>query len=323
MLSILRNDWNRMMQQKIYMLVAIGLTLCSVVIAVVLTNKLESKINIAVVGPKVSMVQTAGLDITWLNEMPARSSLVKNRYDAVIQKDAAGKYQISTIKSEKIRQRLQLILDGKVQEGAGLIQGRKIGTNIMGYMLMFLLMQGTLYARLFAEDKEKHMMERIAVSPIAFYKYLLGHIVFVWGLIALPSFLVILGADMLGIAVGFTLLQYAFLIGVLSFLSTCFAICLNSFFCNADTANMAANSIIILSSVLAGAFYDMGDGNTWFGHLLYFLPQKDFVYFTEHLENSMINSRAVISILYVIMCSALFIIVGVTKTKKDYIYHRS
>ena len=193
----------------------------------------------------------------------------------------------------------------------------------MGYMLMFLLMQGTLYARLFAEDKEKHMMERIAVSPIAFYKYLLGHIVFVWGLIALPSFLVILGADMLGVAVGFTLLQYAFLIGVLSFLSTCFAICLNSFFCNADTANMAANSIIVLSSVLAGSFYDMGDGNTWFGHLLYFLPQKDFVYFTEHLENSMVNSRAVISILYVIMCSAVFIIIGVVKTEKDYIYHRS
>ena len=323
MLSILRNDWNRMMQQKIYMLVAIGLTLCSVVLAVILTNKLESRINIAVVGSKVSMEQTEGIDITYLDEMPAKSSLVKNRYDAVIQKDAAGKYQIETIKSEKIGQKLQLMLEGKASKTAGLGQGRKIGTNILGYMLMFLLMQGTLYARLFAEDKEKHMMERIAISPISFYKYLFGHIVFVWGLIALPSFLVILGADMLGVAVGFTLLQYVFLIGTLSLLSTCFAICLNSFFCNADTANMAANSIIVLSSLLAGSFYDMGDGNTWFGHLLYLLPQKDFVYFIEHLENNMVNSRAVISILYVIMCSAVFIIVGVVKTQKDYIYHRS
>jgi ABC-2 type transport system permease protein len=86
---------------------------------------------------------------------------------------------------------------------------------------------------------------------------------------------------------------------------------------------MAGTSIIVLTSVLAGSFYDMGDAGTWFGKLLYLLPQKDFVYFIEQWEKNLLNSNAITGLVYVIICSAIFITVGVIKTSRDYIYHRS
>ena len=46
------------------------------------------------------------------------------------------------------------MLEGKAPKTAGPGQGRKIGTNIMRYMMMFLLMQGTLYARLLLKTKK-------------------------------------------------------------------------------------------------------------------------------------------------------------------------
>lgn len=198
---------------------------------------------------------------------------------------------------------------------------RKIGTNIIGYIMMFILMQGVLYARFFAEDKEKHMIERVATSPIAFWNYLAGHAIFMCVLIFVPSFGVIAIAQIAGIELGFSLLTYAVLILILAILSTAFALMLNSFFCVADTANMIGTSFIVLSSILAGSFYSFIEEDTLFDKLLYMLPQKDFMDYVNALENGNLTNRLEMHFVYVVGLYIVFFFIAMMKTRQDYIYH--
>lgn len=336
MLTIIRNDWYRMKEQKLYLFVALGLTICAVVFAVVLTKKLEPKMNLAVVessGKGGSTQEGTGagylgeisgnksLDITILKKEPSLSQLIQGRYDAVLTFGKDGKRQITTVKSAEFQEQLEAVLDGK--HAAPYQEGRRIGTNIIGYMLMFLLMQGVLYARLFTEDKEKHQMERIVCSPVPFWKYLSGHVVFMWGLITIPAMLVIVVMKILGVSVGFALWQYLLMIGLTALVSTSFAVCLNSFFCVADTANMAGSCAVVLTSVLSGSFYDMGNAGGILSGVLYILPQKNLMVFLDAWEKQDLNRSAVLGLFYVILCTVVFLSIGIIKTRKDYIYHRS
>lgn len=323
MLSVIRNDWNRMKEQKMYLCVAVGLTICAVIMAVILTNKMQPKLNLAVVGGGQKLTDTESLDVTYLKQKPAESELVMNKYDAVVTAGQDGRYEINTIKSDKYKKQLESVLTGgsfHAESGSG---RRGVGTNIIGYMLMFLLMQGVLYARVFAEDKEKHVTERIVVSPIRFRQYLLGHVVFVWLLIFLSSWLILGVIRLTGADIGFELGQYAVLIGVIALLSTSFAVCLNSFFCAADTANMIGSCIIVLTTILSGSFYSFGNSKSWLHKILYLIPQKGMVEFTDNWEQKTMSLRGGGLLTYVIICSVVFLVIAVIKTRRDYIYHRS
>lgn len=323
MLSVIKNDWNRMKEQKLYLCVAVGLTICAVIMAVVLTNKMQPKLNLAVVGDQRMLTDTESLNITYLSEKPAESELVMNRYDAVLTEKKDGTYGISTIKPEKYKKQLEAVLAGGNISAEDKKGHRGVGTNIIGYMLMFLMMQGVLYARVFAEDKEKHVTERIVVSPIRFRQYLLGHMAFVWLLIFLSSWLILGVMHLTGAEIGFDMGQYAVLIGIISLLSTSFAVCLNSFFCVTDTANMIGSCMVVLSTILSGSFYSFGKEESLLHKILYIIPQKGLVEFTNAWEQKTVNLEGGCMLSYVIICSAIFLIIAVIKTRKDYIYHRS
>ncbi|MDO5292709.1 MAG: ABC transporter permease [bacterium] len=324
MLSIIKNDWNRLMQQKMYLCVAVGLTILSIAAAILLTNKVVAKSNLAVVGKADTIKETEYFSITYLDKAPEKSKLVENRYDAVILAKEDGSFEIETIKSDDFKKQLLTALKDPEAYGSGRQQEqRQIGTNIFGYMMMFLLMQGALYAKLYAEDKEKHVAERILVSSIPFRKYMMGHGLFIGVLIFIPSFGAVVAARLLGVSIGFSLLQYALLIGVLSFLSMAFALCVSSFFKVSDTSNMIASATIVLTSVLAGSFYSMTKSGSIFNKLIHVLPQKDLLSFADAWEKGILNSTKQLELFYVILIAAIFLVVAIVKTRKDYIYSRS
>lgn len=358
MLAVMKNDWNRLMQQKMYLCVAMLLTILSVVAAIFITTKVQVRSNIAVTGLKNESMREAMQDseifhVTFPVEVPAESELLENRYDAVIAFLEDGSYQIHTVKSDDFSKQLESMLNNisasesvtsgtnesitsgtneSVTSGTNENVGwnmdfeaynssvRKIGTNILGYMMMFLLMQGVLYARLFAEDKEKHLIERIVSGPIAFRSYITGHAVFIGLLVFVPSMLVVTVADLMGIEVGFSIGWYAVLIAVLSLMATAFAMFINAFFIVADTANMCGSAVIVLTSVLAGSFYSISKSDSLFNNLLHILPQKDFIQFADVLEKGNVNNSNALQLLYVIIISVLFLFIAVYKTRKDYVY---
>lgn len=382
MLTIIKNNWERIIQQKQYLATALLLTSLAVAAAVLLTNRLQTKPNIAVIGGRAEYLE-AECSVTYPLETPARSELLMGRYDAVIKLSDDGSMDVETAKGEVYREQIlaaaqmgQSALDAgnngstvhnaednassihdagdnassihnaddnassihdaddngstvhdagdngsAVHDTAGSQEIRQVGTNIIGYMMMFLLMQGILYGRMFAEDKEKHLMERIAVSPVSFGRYLAGQAIFIWTLVFVPSFIMVCIAKLAGENTGFTLGQFAFLIALGSLLSTCLALFIHSFFKTADTGNMAGSCVAVLTSVLSGTFYDLGAGNTWVDKVLYLMPQKNLMRFADIWEKGKLNPDAVTSLIYVIIISVVFISIGMLKTRKDYVRH--
>lgn len=329
MLEILINDWKRLLEEKQYLFTSMILTICSIVAAIALTNTAEVKSNLALVtAGNANLAESAKqlaeypyFNISILVSKPPKSDLVQNRYDAIVLMSEDGTYKIETIKSNELIDTVNAFLEDPASFVPNMDNERKIGTNIIGYMLMFLLLQGVLYARFFAEDKEKHMIERIIMSPIAFRYYLLGHALFICLLIFIPSFSVILVAKLIGVKIGLSLLSYMGLIGTLSILATGFSLMLNSFFCIADTANMLGSSIVLLSSILAGSFYSFSKEETVFDKLLHILPQKDFMDFVNALEKGTLTNGLIWHFIYVGILSITFFVIAMLKTRKDYIYH--
>lgn len=321
MLKVLINNWYRLKENKGHMILSISLTVIAIICAVVLTNIIKPKVNIAVVGKQPVITQNSNLKITEFKKAPAKSELVMGRYDAVVTFDNDGKYKIDTVKSDKLKSRLENMLDGKDISSSDTNE-RGVGANIIGYMMMFILMQGMLYVRTFSEDKEKHQIERIFCSPISFMSYLSGHLLFGFLFTFVPTLCIILLMYLFNISIGFALWQYVVLIAVMSLISTCIPVFFYSLCKKEDTANMAGNSIIVLCTMLAGSFVSVGNKGSLFSKILYIIPQKDFMNFVEKWEHNSVNTNTLINIIYVIAFSLLLLFIGVIKTRKDYIYHK-
>lgn len=323
MLSILKNDIMRIKERKRAVIVSWILTICSIGMAIVLPEKMNMKQNLAVIGNHPAIESDEFLNITQLKEEPPISELIQNKYDAVAVYDTNGTCHIKSIKGEKRNAVIQSLLKGDKVESVNTEDERKIGTNIIGYMLMFLMMQGTIFSDVFAEDKEKHLTERVICSPLSFAKYLSGHGLFMSLFIFVPSILTLAAASLFKMKIGFSLEQYTFLFAIVTFMSVAVALCIHAFFIASDTANMIANSVIVLSTILSGSFYDMTSKNGLLSKLMYLLPQKSFLYFADHLEKKSINGLSMYALIYVIIGSIILLGIGVWKTRKDYTYHRS
>ncbi|MBC3886733.1 hypothetical protein GH810_00170 [Acetobacterium paludosum] len=329
MLVVFKNNCKRLWGEKMYLVISLILMIAAVSAAILLTTRIETKGNIALVVPDQQVLSESDsallanpyFNVTVLEKTPETSTLVQSRYDAVITTNSDGNDEITTIKNMAFK----TMLESALTNPAGFVpdnsQVRQTGTNILGFMMMFLLMQGVLYARFFAEDKEKHLIKRIAVSPIPFIQYILGHGAFIFIIIAVPSFLVVGAAALMGIDIGFSLPVYAGLIGVLALLATAFALFLNSFFDVADTANMLGSSIIVLTSILAGSFCSLSKEATLFDKLIHLLPQKDFINFIDALEKGSLSQSTRYQLVYVVALAVLFLAIAVVNTRKDYVYH--
>jgi len=325
MLSILKNDFDRVLELKAYMVVSMILIICAVASAIFLTGKMQGQLNVAVVGEKDGILATQlknskAVKINWMEKEPKTSELVTQKYDAILLLKKDGSYHLKTVKSKEIEHKMEIMLKNPGQVVSFSSDIRKKGTNIIGFMMMFLLMQGVINARFFAEDKEKRLTERIITTPLTFGNYLAGHGLFIWLFIYIPSMLVLIGAKILGFQIGFSIPVFAVLIGILSFLSFAFALCINSFFKVSDTANMLGTSLIVLTSILAGSFGSIGQKQSILYKILHVLPQKDFINFVSALENHTVTRTSYIELIYVIIISIVFMCIGIIKTKRDYVY---
>ncbi len=322
MLRMMNNNWKRLMADKGYLILSVFLTICAVLAAIFFNNKLEAKSNIAVVQSTeaAEIASSPYFRITYLEKIPPMSLLMQNRYDAIVIRKDNESFEINTIKNDTIKEEIERFLNNPTDYKYMNPNVRKIGTNIIGYMMMFILLQGVLYSKLFAEDKEKHMLERVASSPIPFRSYLAGHGSFIGLLIFIPSFLVVAVAKIFGFTIGFSLFHYAMLIGIMSFLSVAYALFLNSFFCVADKANMIGSSTVMLTTILAGSFYSFSKDKTLFNDILHVLPQKDFINFADALEKGNMSAKISMQLSYIILLSLALFVVAVIKTRRDYVY---
>ncbi|AWB43462.1 hypothetical protein DCC85_03965 [Paenibacillus sp. CAA11] len=319
MLTVLINNYCRMLKRLPMILTMIGMMLAMIVLAIYVTSEQQVKAHIVYIHPTDNAPTSSDdLDITVMEQEPPLSALVRHQYDAYVVNRGEGQYEITTLKNEKFKAMLLSLLQHRDPGKAGAEGERGIGENIIGFLMMFLLVGSFMYLFTFAEDKEKGQLSRVTASPISLASYLLAHCIY-----CLTMFLPIYAGLVMmklvaGVDIGFNLLQYGLLIFIMSILGISFALLLNMLFNKPDNAMMLGNSILALTSVLAGSFYAFSRDNPILDRIISILPQRQLLIFAE----GMANHRAwthVGSLIYVVLIAVIFFVISVLKLQKQYV----
>ncbi len=304
--ATIKNNYMRTIPRIIPMTVFTTFTLLSIVLAVYMTEVQQVKAHIVIVTSKSADTlpkSSSKLNILVSPEKPPHSQLVEQKYDAYVTMDESGDYQIETLRSKDYKSMLLMLLKNPDINMNDYKAERGVGANIIGFMMMFLLMLAFANLFAFADDKEQGQLRRIAAAPVSFSGYLAAHCIYCLSMF-LPEYILLVVLKYCGFNIGFTLLQYAGLITILSFLGISFALLLNTLIKKPDNANMLGNSIIVLTSVLAGSFYQFSKDNSILDKITKLLPQKQLMNFVQHMEQG--NAwKYSSSILYVIVLSTI------------------
>lgn len=289
-LNIIVNDCRRTASNRWMVSTSLIITFSLILLAIFFTSRFEIKGNIAVIsnGP-VPVLRSEHLNVTLLDAPPPESQLVMNRYDAVVTYGEDGRITIDTIKSRDFKEMLENLLKNPASPDATDMQddgGRGPGVNILGYLIMFLMLQGLFFMNYFTEDKERRNLRRIVTSPVSMGAYLVGHFLFNSAMILIPTMAVLLiSKEALKVDIGLSFAQYAFLLAILSVLSSAFALLVTAVVEKADNAMAFASTVILVTSMLSGSFGALNTGSETANRLFGFLPQKSYLTLAQGLEN--------------------------------------
>ena len=319
-IAVLKNNLRRLMEQKQRLLLFPILTAAAIAGAIFFNSKADIAGRVAVVSDNGAFLSSAYLNITAMKQPPPTSELVAGRYDAVVVFDDQGGYAIQTIKSDEFKATLESIISDPSADHAGASGSRGKGTNIVGFILMFVMMQGVALMFMFAEDKEKKQILRVAASPVSFGWYLSAHSIFTFMFLFIPiAVMLSIFCAIPGIDMGFSLATYLLLTALQCALATSFGLFLVALCKKSDTSNMAGSASVVLTSVLAGSFYSFEKGNKILETVIKVLPQKAYLSMSDSLEKGLEISSWSYDGLYVAALIAVFVLVAVTKTRKDYV----
>ncbi len=318
-LSILKNNFYRSANKKNYIIVTLIITFLSIMLAVYFTSKLEIKGNIAVVSSSPDVNIGSGfLKVTVLDKIPPRSELVMNKYDAVVI-DRGGRYEIDTIKSDSFKNKLENVINHADASGFEGEAKRGPGANVLGYLTMFVLLQGLMFMTLYSDDKENKTFKRIGVSPVPIGCYLLAHGIFNFLFVYIPTFAVLVVCkEALKVNIGLGYVHYLLLLGILSMLSTAFALFMSSVMENADNCMTLGSTVVTLTSILAGSFYSFNSGNAMVKNLIGVLPQKSYLNLVQGIEQGKALGAFLPQLGYMLALSILLFALGAVICKRKF-----
>lgn len=305
------------------MMISILMTVIAIFAAVYFHEKLELKGRIAVVTTnKTTVFKSDYFDFITMKERVPTSELVLGKYDGEIIEKRDGDFEVFTIKNQEF----VTVLEEIVKEPNGYIpliqKDRGIGTNIIGYLTLFILLQGLLSMFMLAEEIEQKQMERIAIAPVSFFSYLMAHFLFGFVTVFLPAFLILAILKGIGFTIGFSLWQYAFFLALLCMLGIAFSMFLLSLINISDTANMIGSSIIILTTILSGSFYAFEQGHRLFEKLIWILPQKNYLSVVQGLESDKAITTLLPQLSYYLFVLLFLFTFSVIKIKNDYVLRK-
>lgn len=326
MISVFKNNFSRFIHRKVMIIAILVLTIGAIVAAIFISSKTKTVANIAFVSQRDSFEMESldkeypNLNLILLHEPPEMSEMVSGKYDAIVAENADSTYDIQTIKSDEIAGTIEDILYHRLDNVQQSIQSRGVGTTILGYLVMFILMEASMLMFLFSDDKEHKQIIRVAASPISFTGFLAAHSSFTFTFLFCPTIIILFVIKFIfGRNLGFSYLQYTLLIALICAFATAFTLFLHSFFDKSDTANMAGSVIIILTSVLAGSFYSFDKGNKMLEQIIRFLPQKSYLTLVDKIERGMHWGEIYIQLLYILVLTLVFFGFAIIITRNNYV----
>lgn len=316
--QILTNNFRRIRPRIGSVIVMMLMTLVSIFFAVYVTGLQQVKGHIALVTASGSArLSTPELSVQTVRQKPPYSALVRQQYDAFIIDDGGGRYTVETLRGNEFKTMLQTLMKNPKAKIPAQSYDRSTGVNVIGFLMIFLSMSALFYMFPFAEDKEQGQLLRIAASPLSFPRYLAAHCVFcLCSFVPAWAMLAVLGAA--GWSIGFSVGQYAALFLLLAVLGISFAILLHAWIKKPDNANMLGNSVIILSSTLAGCFYSFSKGNRVLDTLVRILPQKQLINLALDVQHGTVWAHP-FPIFYILAVSAAMFTAAYAKLHHDFI----
>ncbi|HGP3673257.1 MULTISPECIES: ABC transporter permease [Bacillus cereus group] len=316
--SIFENNMNRVLSKKGYIFLTITFLSISIALAIFFTVKFEMQANVAYVGKMDSYVSIQGINLVQVNKMPAMSEFVTKKYDAVITPVGNGELEVKTIRGSEFKKELEKTI--QKNNNIPFQSKRKIGTAILGYTCMFILISTVMFMSFYAEEREKGMFTRIVSSKIYIANYLLGHIIFTFFMLYIPTILVlIIEKNMFKVDIGFSYLQYSFLIGLLILFGISFSLFMSTVVNKIDNAVSISSSIIVLTSILSGVFFTVKEKGTIFDWIVSLFPQKQYLLFAESIENGNRFVNSVGHLLYILVIIAVFFALSIWLNRKKVI----
>lgn len=323
MRAIIKNNFRRLWQQKQLIILLVIFTAIAGAAAIFVSTVLTTTWNIAVVSGRPVVFESKNVNITQLSGAPKRSTLVSGKYDAIVYMNPDGSYKLDTIKSEEATAKIAAAMKGE-QSTPVSYSGRGTGTNILGFLMMFLLLMGSMAMFMYSDDKEQRQITRVAASPIKISTYLLAHSIFNFGFLFIPAMIILTIIRWIsGVDYGYGFWTFTGLIAVICAFSTAFSLLLYSLLSNkAESAKMTGNTIIILTSILAGSFYAFDKGSRVLELIVTILPQKAYLTLAQGLERHADFSAYLPALSYLIVLIAGFYTVSVIKTKHEFVNAR-
>ncbi|MDT8715121.1 ABC transporter permease [Clostridium sp. 19966] len=286
-INLFKNHFNRILTQKAIIIIALIVVPIMIGLGILFSQKTDFKATIALVSQNAKNIpQNDNIKIDVLQNKPEFSTMLSGKYAAIVEKKSDGSYEVTTIKNQKDKKLIEdFFKQGKILKGEeGSQDKRGVGTNILGFILMIILMQGVAITLLYPEDRSLKTFKRVLTAPVSERLYLLSQGIFTFVCLFIPTYAAIAITKLVFKAdIGFNLGVMALLIAMLSALSTALALFIASAL--DSEVSLAANGIYVITSVLAGCFYSFTGNSKIIDAIASILPQKAFMDMSQQIEN--------------------------------------
>ncbi|MBT2575509.1 ABC transporter permease [Bacillus sp. ISL-51] len=289
MINLFRNRLERMLTKKSVIIVAIVIIPIMIGAAIYFSGQTLLKDTIAVVADEAKDIPSdPRINIVQLDKKPPLSSLVLGHYNFLVEKKGES-YKVTTLKTESDKESIEQLFNKgylpKSYRGEDQIRAeRGIGTNILGFISMLILIQGVALTTLFPEDRVLKAFSRILTSPISVGKYLFVQSIFTFLCLYIPSYLAIVTTSyVFGVDIGYSFEILAILLGILTIFATGFSIFMASLM--ERNISLVTSGVSIVTCVLAGCFISFTSTNVFLNTICTMLPQKAFMTLIHGIEN--------------------------------------
>lgn len=282
MRALFNLNHQRFRQRLNQLLLIFALTGASLSVALSIGNSPRTLGRIATIAWQEDLPENGPFEFIPQKSIPTSAELMIGKFDGYLTESARGKAVIVTPKNQQLGDELANWLKGK-----GIPQKPQTGMliKVIGFMMMFLLMGGLNFIAVIGEDKERHQLERLLLSPMSMGKYLVSQWTYACLLLSLPTvglFLVI--QSIAGVELGAPLMVYSGLIALICALGVSFGTMMMSIFKTSDRASMLASAIIILTTIVSGSFGAVGNQHEWLEKTTRIFPQKSLIGLAEQLQ---------------------------------------
>lgn len=285
-IHIFKNNFNRILAQKVVIIVAFIVVPIMIGLAVFFTGKTDIKGNIAFISNnEQSIPKDNRIKIEVINKKPAISELLSGKYIAIVEEKNNGNYDITTLKNKDDKKIIETFFKtGKISESKQVEKEKRgVGTNVLGFILMILFMQGVALITLYTEDRDKKIFKRVLTAPVSERQYIFVHGIFTFLWLYIPSYLALVITKVaFNVDIGFSYGMLAILIGILCTLSTALALFIATII--EHNYSVVASGIYVITCILSGCYISFTGENPVLNKICNVLPQKSYMTLAQGIE---------------------------------------